>query len=578
MSVMIDEASKRLSGGLGLRAIADFAAASHGRAAAWLVALCLIAFLPGFFTIPPLDRDEARFAQATKQMLESGDYVDIRFQDESRYKKPVGIYWLQAGVVKLGEAAGVPRAHTRIWLYRLVSLAGAIGAVLATYWAALGFVSRRAALLAGIMMASSLLLGVEARLAKTDAMLLLTAVVAMGALGRIYLAAQAGEGADRGASHPWRRPAIFWTALAAGILLKGPLILMFAGLTIAALVALDRSAAWLMRLKPAAGIPWMLLLVLPWFVAIVVKSGDSFFTESLGHDLFAKLGSGQESHGGPPGTYLVLFWLTFFPGAMLAGLAAPAIWRARREPGAKFLLAWIVPAWILLEIVATKLPHYVLPLYPAIAILIAGVIDNHALSRRPWLMAGAVWWFVITLGLGIATVALHITIGQQPGFLAWPFLVAALIFGLFAWWLYQVDGAELSLLRASAASILLSWALFGMTFTSLPRLFPANDLSKYVRFTAGCDDPKVATAGYHEPSLVFLTGTNLKHVSGAEAAEFLKAGGCRFAFIEGRQERSFAQRADALGLRYAKGTRLDGINISGGRPITVTVYRAEGGP
>src|SRR6266478_1725311 len=113
--------------------------------------VALLGFLPGFFSIPPIDRDEARFAQATKQMVESGEYVDIRFQDEVRYKKPVGIYWLQAGVVKLGEAAGVPRAHTRIWLYRLVSLAGAIGAVLATYWAALGFVSRRAALLAAIM-------------------------------------------------------------------------------------------------------------------------------------------------------------------------------------------------------------------------------------------------------------------------------------------------------------------------------------------------------------------------------------------------------------------------------------------
>ena len=56
----------------------------------------LLAFVPGFFQIPPVDRDEARFAQATKQMVESGDYVDIRFQDESRYKKPVGIYWLQA--------------------------------------------------------------------------------------------------------------------------------------------------------------------------------------------------------------------------------------------------------------------------------------------------------------------------------------------------------------------------------------------------------------------------------------------------------------------------------------------------
>ncbi len=68
----------------------------------------LVAFLPGFFQVPPVDRDEARFAQATKQMIESGDYVDIRFQDEVRYKKPVGIYWLQAAVVQAGEALGVP--------------------------------------------------------------------------------------------------------------------------------------------------------------------------------------------------------------------------------------------------------------------------------------------------------------------------------------------------------------------------------------------------------------------------------------------------------------------------------------
>ena len=138
------------------------------------IVFSLIAFLPGFFQIPPVDRDEARFAQATKQMLESGQYVDIRFQDEVRYKKPVGIYWLQAAAVKAGEAVGIPQARTTIWLYRLPSLFGAIGAVLLTYWAALAFVPRRAALLAALMMASSVLLGVEARLAKTDAVLLLT--------------------------------------------------------------------------------------------------------------------------------------------------------------------------------------------------------------------------------------------------------------------------------------------------------------------------------------------------------------------------------------------------------------------
>ena len=61
-----------------------------------LFLICLIAWLPGLFTIPPLDRDESRFAQASKQMLETGNFVDIRFGHEPRYKKPVGIYWLQA--------------------------------------------------------------------------------------------------------------------------------------------------------------------------------------------------------------------------------------------------------------------------------------------------------------------------------------------------------------------------------------------------------------------------------------------------------------------------------------------------
>ena len=125
-----------------------WATASHARVVVSLIFIALVAFLPGFFNMPPIDRDEARFAQATKQMIESGDYIDIRFQDEVRYKKPVGIYWLQAGVVRAAEAVGVPRARTTIWLYRIPSLIGAIGAVLLTYWAALAFVSRRSAFLA----------------------------------------------------------------------------------------------------------------------------------------------------------------------------------------------------------------------------------------------------------------------------------------------------------------------------------------------------------------------------------------------------------------------------------------------
>src|SRR6266481_8204674 len=170
-----------------LTAIVDFAVGTHARAAAVLLVVALLSFLPGFFSIPPIDRDEARFAQATKQMVESGEYVDIRFQDEVRYKKPVGIYWLQAGVVKTASALGFPHALTTIWFYRVPSLSGAIAAVLLTYWAALAFVSRRAAVLAGLMMASCVLLGVERLIAKTDAMLLMTVVAAMGAMARAYL-------------------------------------------------------------------------------------------------------------------------------------------------------------------------------------------------------------------------------------------------------------------------------------------------------------------------------------------------------------------------------------------------------
>src|SRR6516164_4579000 len=113
---VISEPKPRSYGEAWTAAAVDFATATHARAIAVLVVLALLAFLPGFFHIPPVDRDEARFAQATKQMIETGDFVDIRFQEETRYKKPVGIYWLQAAVVRAAEAVGVPNARTTIGL------------------------------------------------------------------------------------------------------------------------------------------------------------------------------------------------------------------------------------------------------------------------------------------------------------------------------------------------------------------------------------------------------------------------------------------------------------------------------
>src|ERR1700727_3127380 len=253
----------------GFSALFDYAAGSSRRATVVLVFVALLAFLPGFFQIPPVDRDEAYFAQATKQVIETGDYVDIRYQDDVRYRKPVGIYWLQAAVVNTASALGVLDARKKIWLYRVPSLIGAIGAVLATYWCALAFVSRRGAVLAAIMLAASTLLGVEARLAKTDAVLLFTIVAAMSVLARAYLSPREAGNGRLG----WLLPAIFWTALAAGILLKGPVNLMIVGLAAVTLSIYERSGRWLLALRPLAGVIWLVLIVLPWVIALYMRVG-----------------------------------------------------------------------------------------------------------------------------------------------------------------------------------------------------------------------------------------------------------------------------------------------------------------
>ena len=546
----------------------EYAARSHQHAIALLLLVSLIAFLPGFFQTPPVDRDEPRFAQATKQMIATGDYVDIRFQDKVRYKKPIGIYWMQAAAVRTLEALGVRDARTSIAAYRVPSLIGAIGAVLATYWCALVFAGRRGAILAALMMASSLLLCVEARLATTDAMLLFTVVAAMGVLARAYLAPhQAGA-----ARLSWTLAAIFWTALAAGILIKGPVIVVFVGLTAVSLSISDRTARWLVALRPLAGLAWLLLLVLPWFVAIYLRAGNAFLANAMTKDVLAKVLSSEESHGAPPGLYLVLFFATFYPGSMLAGLTVPGVWAARREPAIRFLLAWLVPSWIFFELIPTKLPHYVLPLYPAIAVLIAAAVQSKTLSQRPWLRLGLIGWWALPLGLGIAVLAVAFASHDEFVPLAWPFLVAAVACGVLASRAYAVEGAEAALLRAAAASILFVIAICGFV---APTLKPPSLALADVLRQAGCADPRAAAAGYEEPSLVFLTGSETYDNNAFKAADFLERGGCRFAFIDARLEPYFTARAQALGLQYERGPPVAGFNFSSGDAIIVDVFRAS---
>src|SRR5262249_2745526 len=300
-------------------------------------------------------------------------------------------------------------------------------------------------------------------------------------------------------------------------LLKGPLIMMVVGLAAVALIVVDRSAAWLAALKPLPGIVWFALLVLPWFLAIIGRAGETFFAESVGQDLLSKIFTGQESHGAPPGYYFALFWVTFWPAARLAALATRAVWAARGAPATKFLLAWLVPSWLVFELVMTKLPHYVLPLYPAIAILIAGVIDAQSLSRRPVLVWGTIWWFVPVVVVGVTGIVALAVIGRQFGLLAWLLIGAAAVMGLLAGRLFEADGAEHSLLRGITAAILTAIAIFSLIVPSLGSLFPSTALARVLR-DSGCARPQAVAVGYEEPSLVFLAGTATRFTDSGGAA------------------------------------------------------------
>jgi 4-amino-4-deoxy-L-arabinose transferase-like glycosyltransferase len=544
-----------------------FVERSHLRAAAILVVLSLLCFLPGFQSLHPMDRDEPRFAQATKQMLETGDFVDIRFQDEARYKKPIGIHWMQAGAVTLGEALGVSRARTTIALYRLPSLLGAIAGVLLTYWAALAFVGRREAFLAASFMAASVILMVEARLAKTDAMLFACCVAAMGALARVWLSRSLPR-------QPTRTILIFWIAVVVGILIKGPMVLMFTGLAAAVLAIRERSTAWLKTLRPGLGIALIVVAVLPWFLAIAWKSGGEFYRLAVGDDMLGKVTTGQQKHGAPPGFYLVAYFATFWPAALLAAIAAPFAWVRRHEDWAAFLLAWAVPAWLIFEAVPTKLPHYVMPLYPAFAILaVRAMTEGFVGPHRPGAKLSYLAMPLIPIGL---TIGLCFGAWTLDGTLPWaglPLLLAASALAVASWIYFSRGEVTRSAMVGIAAAPVLAMGVFGLTQPVLQSLKLSPRLAAAAE-AAGCPGAPVATLGYREPSLVLLVGTSLDMLEKPdEAAAFLAQPGCRVLFVDRRFEPAFLQLLGDRQTREPVG-RVTGFNINGGRRTDIGVYRA----
>lgn len=549
-----------------------------------LTLFCLLLALPGLSAVPPLDRDESRFMQATRQMLESGDFIRIQFQDEMRAKKPVGAYWLQALSVRTFSD---PEA-TDVWPYRLVSALSAWLSVLLTFAFARPLLGGRAALLGAGFLASAVLLISEAHQAKTDALLLLCSIAAQGTLARFYVVARAREIANVGGGGctppAGGRPLpalpgpawalLFWIAQGAGILVKGPIVPVISLLAIIALGIADRRWRWLTTLKPGLGVLVTVAMAAPWFVAVSQATHGAFVGEAVQGDLLPKLLGSQESHGGWPGLYVLLSSVTFWPASLLLWPAAAIVWRQRQRLAFRVLLAWVIPAWIMFELVPTKLPHYVLPLYPAIALLVAALVsEGHDVFRTK---LAKVWygvWVLLGLLLAAASVVLPMELGSGFSPATVP---AAIAIGLAS--LLPAILAIRGNIAAAALTLGLTAAvtyppIFQGVIPSLDKVFLSRGIAKIVT-SIGSDGP-VALAGYSEPSAIFLLGTKTRIGDGAGAAQHLAAHPRALVVVSNQEAAAFAAEAGKLGLVLDRFGEVRGLNAGKGKNTDLAVWGAK---
>jgi 4-amino-4-deoxy-L-arabinose transferase-like glycosyltransferase len=543
----------------------------RGRLLAALIAL--IAGLPGLVALPVTDRDEARFAQATAQMLETGDFVSINFQDVPRDKKPVGIHWLQAASVALVSSAQA----RHIWAYRIASVLGAVLAAGACAWGAEALFGSGAGLIAGGVLGASFILSTEASLATTDAVLCGATTLAMAAFGRIY-------GASKGiGAAGWRTKLLFWLGLALGTLVKGPIGPMVALLTGLALWICDRKAPWGRTLGWIWGLLLIVAVVGPWATAITVRTDGAFWSRAITGDLAPKLAGGQEGHGFPPGFHLLLLPLLFFPATVLLPAAFWEGWKARAEPGVRFALCWLIPSWIVFEAAPTKLPHYTLPLYGALAWLAAAGLMR---PLGPWARARSAFWSILP-GLALAGACAAVYADVRQGAAGDALAMTVLAIGLFvaaaaAGALVLTSRLGLAALAAALGlGVAAHAAVVAGELPALREVWVSKALARALSQAGlnprdGLTPGPVTIAGYGEPSAVFLLGTETELGDVGDAAEAISEG--RPAVVEAGQDAAFQTELAADKLQATQAGVVQGYDYSVRRPVKLILYRSSAPP
>jgi 4-amino-4-deoxy-L-arabinose transferase-like glycosyltransferase len=588
----------------------------RGWGAALALAGAIFAVLLGLASRTTLwDRDEPRFAQATVEMIASGDYLVPTFNGSLRADKPILAYWWMALPMRLLGPSALAA--------RLGSAAAMAIAALLTFAAARRLLPDGAGLWAMAVLAATPLAVVEGQAATADA-LLLAAVT--GALA-CFAAALTGDGRRL---WPWLGLGL---ALGLAQLAKGPVGLAVPGLGIATtLVILGRrarreeetasgpgeaAAVPIGRYAMRAAIAALLGVAIfcAWGVPANLATGGELARVGIGKHVVGRALGAMEGHGGGAWHgwrgwvaglpfYLAVAWLGFAPWVLWLPAAASATLGGRLggERGRALLIGWVVPTFALMTLVATRLPHYVLPAWPALAIGVGGTLEAERrgeLAPRDlrWLRRGA-WLLGPLAGLALAALAALAAVvlailaapavsGRQPALagpgpslpvagagladleaeLALPCLALAAVLAVAGGWALR---DHLAGRYRRAAAVLVGGALAaalvagGSVAPAVERLKPAPRLAAAVRAATAPAVP-VATFEYAEPSFTFYLGRRpVRELRDAGAVRAWAAAGGPGVLV---LPRSVSQ---ALGRELAGTTEIaaaKGWNVAKGRPL-----------
>jgi 4-amino-4-deoxy-L-arabinose transferase-like glycosyltransferase len=394
----------------------------RGRERIWIALTVLAAaavYLAGNGSVSLFDRDEPRYAQCSRQMLQSGDWVVPRLYDQVRTAKPPFIYWCQATAMRLlGDTAFAARLPSALAMPLTLAVVA-------------GFVRRaagpRRAAWTVLVLATSGMVLISAKACLTDSVLLLCTTLAQFCLYAIWR----GRGT-------W--PVVLTLAVALGVagLTKGPVIVGVQAMTVLTLVALNRTVPrrgpggpsnvrpLRAALKAIVALFLVAAIVGPWLYRVEQRS-PGFLGISVAHDVVRRTTTGLEQHGGPPGYHLATIWVFFLPWSLLLPLALVTAWKHRHLPLVRFALAAVIGPWLMFEVVRTKLPHYMLPTYPFLAILVADAVvrclrgELRDLDATPFRVAVAVFAVLLAIA-STAPVVVASRFLEDP---IWPGVVLA---------------------------------------------------------------------------------------------------------------------------------------------------------